>query len=766
VQRIRTSIITALMSGFLISTHAQAWQLQVGQWRNHTDMKSIRSVLQTSGLVVCASGGGLYVYDEALNRYDRFTVSEGLTSNDLTSAATDTRGRFWLGASNGAVDVFDPSSRTWQAIPDIKESNRSQKLIRGFFAYGDSVFIVSDFGVSVFNTSKWEFADTYASFGFAALPAVTRAIVSKNTVWVGTDRGVASASLGSPNLSAPTSWTLFGAAQGLTSANITSLAVFRDTLLAGTPGGLYFLTGNAFQLIASTAGKSIVDMKISVNRIFFVWNSSSRLTVEALNHVQTTSQIIASKDSALASSLSFLAEGAAPYVGTTSQGVARWNGSSWDMIAPNGPRSNLFVSLCVDASGVLWGASGINGGGKGFYRFNPALAEGDQWKNFNKSEYAVLLSDDYYKVSAMSNGSVWISSWGDGVVEVRADTIRRKLSTTSKPSLSPTLPQSTQYVVIGGVGQTPDGGQWLVNRTAVSGNYVVKLASDTTFEYYRNLYNPSDGIFTSMAIDQNGTKWLANSEPSNKVANGLYYFNEDRSVTGTEQTGGWGYMSATDGLPNNSVLALAVDRENDIWVGTDLGTTIITDGRNPKTRRTTAFPLREQSIQTIAVDALNNKWVGTKEGVFVVGPDGAQLLAQYNTFNTNGKLVDNDVRSISIDQKRGMVYFGTEKGLSSLQIEAVQTVRTFAGIDLGPNPFLLPSAQPMSINNLVENSTIKILSVSGALVKQFRAQGGGRAFWDGRDHHGLYVSSGIYYVVAYAENGNQVANGKVAVVRQ
>jgi hypothetical protein len=113
-----------------------------------------------------------------------------------------------------------------------------------------------------------------------------------------------------------------------------------------------------------------------------------------------------------------------------------------------------------------------------------------------------------------------------------------------------------------------------------------------------------------------------------------------------------------------------------------------------------------------------------------------------------------------------MVYFGTEKGLSSLQIEAVQTVRTFAGIDLGPNPFLLPSAQPMSINNLVENSTIKILSVSGALVKQFRAQGGGRAFWDGRDHHGLYVSSGIYYVVAYAENGNQVANGKVAVVRQ
>lgn len=708
----------------------------------------------------------MFVLDEASKRYDSFTVSEGLTSNDLTSLALDTRGRFWFGASNGAVDVFDPSSKTWLAIPDIKESNRSQKSIRGFFASGDSVFIVSDFGVAVFNTSKWEFGDTYASFGFAVQPAVTKAIISKSSVWVGTDRGIASASLRSPNLSAPTSWTVYGAAQGLTSANITSLAVFRDTILVGTPGGLYFLSGNVFKLIASTAGKSIVDIRISLNRIFFVWNGAGQFTVESQNHVMATSQAVASKDGTLASSLSFSAEGAAPYVGTTTQGVARWNGSSWDMLAPNGPQSNLFVSLCIDASGVLWGASGINGGGRGFYRFNPALAGGDQWKNFTKSDNPLLLNDDYYKVSATSNGSIWISSWGDGVVEVMADTIRRRLSSKSKPSLSLTLPQDTQFVVIGGVGQSPDGGRWLVNRTAVSGNYVVKFANDTTFEYFRNLYNPSDGFFSSIVIDQNGTKWLANSEPSNKVASGLYYFNEDKSVSGTEPTGGWGNMSVTDGLPNNTVLALAVDQENDIWIGTDLGATIITDGRNPKSRRTTAFPLREQSIQTIAVDALNNKWVGTKEGVFVVSPDGAQLLTQYNTLNTNGKLVDNDVRSISIDQKRGMVYFGTEKGLSSLQIEAVQTVRTFAGIDMGPNPYVLPSSQPMSINNLVANSTIKILSVSGALIQQFRAQGGGRAFWDGRDRHGSYVSTGIYYVVAYAENGNQVANGKVAVVRQ
>jgi len=52
------------------------------------------------------------------------------------------------------------------------------------------------------------------------------------------------------------------------------------------------------------------------------------------------------------------------------------------------------------------------------------------------------------------------------------------------------------------------------------------------------------------------------------------------------------------------------------------------------------------------------------------------------------------------------------------------------------------------------------------LVNQFEAQGGGRAFWDGRDKNGALVSSGIYFIVAYAENGSQTVTGKIAVIRR
>jgi hypothetical protein len=171
-------------------------------------------------------------------------------------------------------------------------------------------------------------------------------------------------------------------------------------------------------------------------------------------------------------------------------------------------------------------------------------------------------------------------------------------------------------------------------------------------------------------------------------------------------------------------------------------------------------------VQTMAVDALNNKWIGTNNGVFVVNSDGTQLLQTYNVASTNGQLLANDVRSIAIDQKRGIAYFGTEQGLSSLAIEPVQTNQSYSQLEVGPNPFILPSSQPLTIRNLVASSTIKIITVSGFLVTQFEAQGGGRAFWDGRDKNGAFVSSGIYFIVAFAENGSQTVTGKVAVIRR
>jgi hypothetical protein len=349
---------------------------------------------------------------------------------------------------------------------------------------------------------------------------------------------------------------------------------------------------------------------------------------------------------------------------------------------------------------------------------------------------------------------------------MRGDSLIRRLDVQSSPGLSPTVAGDTIFVVVGDVGFDASGAAWIVNRSAVDGNVLLRLANDTVVTRYRNLTGTGEGRFTSVVIDRNGTKWLANSEPTKQVATGLYFFNETLTLPGTIGSTGWGLLTQSDGLANNVVQSLLVDLEGDVWAGTALGVTIFNEPSNPRTRRSSSFPLREQSIQALAVDGVNNKWVGTKEGVFVVSPDGSQLLAQYTVANTGGRLVSNDVRSIAIDPAAGIVYLGTESGLSALAIPTVSTERQYSTLLVGPNPFPVPSELPLTIRRLMPQTRVKILTIAGTLVAEFDAQGGGRAFWDGRDRTGAYVGSGTYLIVAFNENGEQLTTAKVAVVRR
>lgn len=744
---------------------ARQSSLDLGRWKNFTDMKVIREIAAAGDSLWVATAGGLFLYIASSNRYVKFTNSEGLSSNDLTTVGVDGAGKVWVGSSDGYIDVLDPPSGGWNAIRSIHESDRVQKAIRTLLVRGDSLFIGTDFGISVLQMSRREFRDTYANLGFATQASINDVKIHKNRIWAATNLGLASAPLDAPNLSSPTSWTKYGVGDGLPANSCSALSVLRDSIVVGTSRGVAMYDGRKFSPAAAFSDRPIVDLLGRTNDVVVLINEANGFRLESFASLSSPSIPIATNTENQASVIAGQPLTSAVWVGTLSKGITRWTGT-WEYKAPNGPLSNLFSSIAVDNQGVLWGASGISLRGRGFYRYDPTAPEDTRWKNFSVIGYPVMKTNDYYKVCLGANGSVWASSWGVGVVEVVGDSIRRRLDQSTTPALAGSVPQDPGYVVIGGVAFDSKGNTWIVNRTAVNGNHIVQLKDNNT-AVYRN--SPSDGVFTNILVDRNDTKWFANAEPTNKPAKGLYYFNEDTIVAGTRLSGGWGLMTTDDGLPsntNNIILSLALDLDGDVCVGTDIGMMIISEPRSPKTNRMSSFPLRGQVIQAIAVDAINNKWVGTKEGVIVMNPDATQVLAQYTVLSTNGKLVDNDVRSIAFDQKRGIVYLGTEKGLSTLEVMPVQTVRSLTSLEVGPNPFLVPADKPLAIRNLAAQSSIKIISTDGTLISEFKAQGGGRAFWDGRDVHGKVVPSGIYFVVAFAENGSQTSTEKIAVVRR
>ena len=51
-------------------------------------------------------------------------------------------------------------------------------------------------------------------------------------------------------------------------------------------------------------------------------------------------------------------------------------------------------------------------------------------------------------------------------------------------------------------------------------------------------------------------------------------------------------------------------------------------------------------------------------------------------------------------------------------------------------------------------------------MAEFSSPGGRIATWDGRDLNGNLVSSGIYLVVAYDKDGNNVTTSKVAILHE
>ena len=67
---------------------------------------------------------------------------------------------------------------------------------------------------------------------------------------------------------------------------------------------------------------------------------------------------------------------------------------------------------------------------------------------------------------------------------------------------------------------------------------------------------------------------------------------------------------------------------------------------------------------------------------------------------------------------------------------------------------------------ILKNSSIKILDISGNLVRTFTSPGGRIAFWDAKNEDGNYVASGIYIIVAYDLEVNNISSAKVAVIKK
>jgi ligand-binding sensor domain-containing protein len=737
---------------FVLCISLNIFPQQFSNWKNYTDMKHVNSASAMDNILWAATNGGAFLYNVSDGFYKTFNKTDGLSGVYLTAVAIDGNNKIWLGSNNGIIDVLNTANNNIKNILDIFiNPGIISKKINQLTVSGDTIIVSTDFGISLIDANNYFFIDTFSKFGDMSSNIPVKSSLKANLLFVCTDQGIAVQKPGATNLSAPESWNVYKTTEGLPS-NITRKVIsYNDSVIVATRNGLAAYNGSAWNpFIPQLNNFDINDLLVAGDSLFIL-SDSSQVHVFVNNVLH---QLYSSSSKNLTGLV---------HLNSMSILAASLNGiivPEDDLkILPNGPNANQFPSITVDGNSTFWSASGTDVTGVGCYKYDNGT-----WENFNRLNTPELSSNAYRVVFSSSNNTIFLGSWGEGLTTFRNGVIKNHKENLGLEG----IPQNINFIVITGIAEDSRNNIWILsygsnNRKVLSRTSNQEEWTSYTIPAIGNTY--IDENF-NLAIDQYDTKWFA----CQRGKPGLFYFNERNTSNTADDVSGFINESSLPALSHNFVSSLAIDRRGDLWVGTSLGVNIISNtasvlSANPQLRISSVFALRQQTITAIAVDPLNQKWIGTNQGLILVNPDGTRLIATLDS--KNSALHSDQITSIAVDKNTGTVYVGTDKGLTSFKTLAIEPETSFNGLTIFPNPYYLNFASSnVTIEGLIKDTDIKILNITGKLINQFSTPGGRAAFWDGRDQFGELVPTGIYFIVAFDKEGNNVEKGKIAVIRK
>lgn len=703
----------------------------VGDWKTFTDMSHVRDLVISSNEIWSATGGGVLKFDVVTQSFQKFTNTEGLSSNDVTTLVMDKDGGFWFGLANGRINRLDPQTWTWEVIDDFKGH-----MINDFFLCGDTLFVGLDIGVSVYIISRREVKETYKNLGsFQVEIPVYTVFINGEDIWVGTDEGIAKSSLRFLNLLDPQSWVNYTTRDGLPSNTIRAFAALDSVVFAGTGRGVARFWGNRWEVLESGLGPlPINDLLVAEGKLY----TATEMGVFKLEPNNTWNRV---GDQISDVTCVNLDPQGNLWVGREDQGLAYLlEDGSWKGFIPDGPGSNSFKDLTVDEDGILWCATS-----KGFHGF-----DGTKWVNYTKEKG--LASDDIRVVIVGPNNSKWFGSWGGGVIILDEEGLHFY---NSSDGHLVGIPGDPNYVVVNDMTLDQYGTVWMLNYQALNGNALVALTPDSQWVYFSTIDGLRSTTVTALAIDQWGRVWVGTLE------NGICVLDYGTDLFDKSDDDFSQGLTITDGLVSNNITAIAVDHNGVVWIGTPKGVNYWKGGEVYS-----KSGLISDEVRCIAVDPRNNKWFGTSGGVSVLDAEGYHWT-HYTT--ANSPLVSDNVTCIAFNPKSGEAFIGTAWGLSRLETPFAIPKQDLSQVKIYPNPFLISPGKNnrLIIDNLADNSTLRIYTPSGFLVREIPSSHilGPRAYWDGRNDRDEMVASGIYVVLIFTDQGG-VRVGRVAVIRE
>ena len=755
-------------------------------WTAHTSFREVTGLSTADGGVIwVASTGGVFSYDPGNGEINRYTAAEGLYDINVQALAWDTKRQvLWVGYVNGIFDRLDVSTGDVSSFFDIYRSERfPTKTINAMEVLGDSLLIATGFGLVVFDPVDNEVRDTYSRLGtFTAATAVNDVAVNtipsgERGLWLGTDAGVAFASLSGQSLQDPSSWT--SERSFFPNTKVTHLVYQHDRLYVGTIAGLGKRTANGMYERVGTNTRPILDLDILDDQVLAV--TQFRLRAYDINGVESI-PVSGYED---LQSVGVDASGNV-WLGDADSGLSHYiragSATSLDLVSrelyPAGPFDSPFGDLAISPDGNLWAAAQLGVPRSGFYR----MKSGHDWTNFT-GRFVEELSGrgSYWRVHVDGQGNAWAASRGAGLAQVSPEDVVTVYDQSNSTLLPAAGTQS--YIIVGGVASEQDGTLWVTNTISPYPLHV--RSADGTWS--RLLPPQCSGTSQTTAlgdilVDSNGIKWIVLLDQGNlMITRGVLVLDtNDTPEDGSDDVCTYYSEPGSNGVgfPGSQISSLTEDLSGRIWVGTNEG---------PAYFRSTAFSANDPSIAAvwpiwqdrtlgsyvlnglavndIAVDPSNRLWMATPEGAYLLSEGvGFELVELHRA--DNSPLFSDVVITAAVEALTGRVFLGTDKGLVSLLGDAIQPAEQAQDLFVYPNPAEIHGQTEVQIyiEGLVAETEISIVAVHGELIRRMQARGG-RISWDGRDQNGQLVPSGMYLIVAQGRNDEGNAYGKVAIIR-
>lgn len=742
-------------------------QMKINEWRTHAPGSRIINVEKIDERIYAATPYEIFYYNTSDNSINKLTKVNGLSDFGISVMRYNPATKMiFIGYSNANIDIVDDKGKI-SNLSDIKNKNiLGDKDINDVYFIDNIAYVCCGFGIVLIDMIKKEVKDTYIIGGNGSYLNVNDITLYDNKLYAATSNGIYYANIDNYNLADFSQWTHDNTMIHC-NLNYSEIESFNGKLLANYSENkyncdtLFIYDGNSWDYF--NASNSIKrEIKAYDDRLLTVEHYSlkaidtaNKIIYDFYKSIEPLAAIYDSKNDLY-------------WVGDSKNSLYKISGNNnFENIKFNGPNNNKVFDIKAHGNQV-WVASGGYSSTwakqwmkDGIYYYN-----NNEWHNINNTNTEAFDTiSDFVTVALdpINTSKVYVGSYHKGLLEFENFKLK-KIYDTKNSSLGEL--QGYGYVYVTGLDFDSKNNIWVAN-SGTDKMLSVKTTKDDWFSFSIG----TDHI-SRLMVDENDYKWILSRYGH------LIVFNDNNTISNTSDDE-YKILNKTKGqggLPSEAN-CMALDKNGTVWVGTNDGlaqfystSKIFQNGANYDASRILVprndgsgqadYLLAGESILSIAIDEANNLWVGTKNGAFHISNNG---LTEYNHFTeSNSPLLSNVVQDIAIDAD-GNIFFATDKGIISYKGFATEGMKTNSDVVVYPNPVRQNYSGLVGIKNLVANSLVKITTVDGSFVTHLYSEGG-QAVWDCTTIEGDKVTPGIYLIFVSDETGKETYATKILIM--